>query len=78
MIPLILLTIGIVFLVWNTKIGRFIFRIQLPQFRFFFRNLIDCESKWIPKFYRFLVIVIGLFFILGAIAFQFGPITISL
>lgn len=78
MTSLILLTLGIIFLIWNSKISRFIYRIQLPQFKFFFKDLINYESTWIPKFYRILVIILGLFFILGAIAFKFGPVTMSL
>lgn len=78
MIALGLAVFGFALIFLNKKVGSFLYELQRPSFKFFFRDLINYESVWIPKFYRILVIILGVFFILGAIAFKFGPITVSL
>lgn len=75
---LFLIILGSALIIWNVKLSKFLYELQRPSFKFFFQKTINYESKWILPFLRIWLIVMGLFCLIGAVAYQFGPITIYL
>ena len=78
MISLILTIAGLALLFWNRKVSKLLYELQRPNFKFFFKEAINYEESWVPTFLRIWVIVMGILCLVGAIAFKFGPITVSL
>jgi hypothetical protein len=65
---------GLSCLVWRNEIAPVLYKLQLPGFKFIFRNLIDWENSWIVKLYKWALVFAGVVLLLAAYANYFGSI----
>ena len=71
---LILTLAGVLFIFANKKVAQTTFKLQKQTLKMMFGNRIDLESRYTQTFYRSVVVILGIFFLIAAYAFYFGPI----
>jgi hypothetical protein len=73
---LVLGLVGLAVLIWGKVIAMVIYKFQIPILKLFFGKKLESVAPWIISTTRWVLIPMGIGFLLGAYASYFGPINL--
>ncbi len=77
MVPLLLTTIGISFLIWRKRIGDLITDKNIKVYKKILGNRLDSKEAWFRKINRWGITFVGVVLLLAAYTLTFGPFQIN-
>jgi hypothetical protein len=77
MISILFFLAGLVLIYWRTPISVLITKSQTGPLRKLFGDILDWDAPRIFGFFKLIVVVAGVLFLLGSVAAYYGPLDFS-